>query len=423
MTIADKLLSLQFIQASHWGYLIVLLATLTESLPVIGMAIPGHTIVIVGGFLAKLKILNFWVVVATAAIGAIIGDLVAYLLGKKYGYEFINRYGKYFLFKQKHYEKTKELMHEHTWITLILGRFYFVTRAFAAFIAGSSEIPFSRYLICNIIGGVSLAFSAAAVGYIFGKSYEIASKYLGLGVFIALVASIAAIITYKFINKQRHIFNKYHLKALVLSIASLYIFTKMLDDVVRNEMITKFDVFLNGKIMVLWNPSLTKVMIFITNIVSTKSLIILSAILLCVFIYKKWRYNSWLLVSSLLAGVGIELLIKNIVHRIRPDNALIEVSGYSFPSGHAITSVIFFSLLMYSFKDEIKNAILKACFIAANIILFLLIGFSRLYLGAHWFSDVIGGFALGLFLVTAGILVFKFIISLRKKNVPIISDI
>jgi len=66
----------------------------------------------------------------------------------------------------------------------------------------------------------------------------------------------------------------------------------------------------------------------------------------------------------------------------------------------ALISMIFFSLLIYLFKDDIKNKVLQNCFIVVNVVLIILIGFSRMYLNVHWFSDVIGGFALGLGWVT-----------------------
>jgi len=116
-------------------------------------------------------------------------------------------------------------------------------------------------------------------------------------------------------------------------------------------------------------------------------------------------------------GLLFEVLTKVIIHRARPENALIEVSGYSFPSGHATMAIIFFSLLLYSFKDDIKNKALKNIFIASNIIFFLIIGLSRVYLNVHWFSDVLAGFGLGLFWLTLLILIFKIIIASSNKTI------
>ena len=415
MSIISRILNIPFPVLNHWGYWIILLFAILESSPIFGLLIPGQTIVIMGGFFAKLGVLDIGDVIWVAALGAILGDLIGYLLGKKYGYSFITEYGKYFFFKKEHYEKTKKLMNHHTGKTLIIGRFNSLTRAFAPFVAGTTDVPFLRFIIYNIIGGISWAVSFVLVGYIFGKSYEIVSAYIGKFIFIAIVLSILIIYAYRFINKRKHIFSRYHLYALIINIFSLYLFSKMIEDIIDGELITKLDIWLNLKIVLLWNPLLNKIMIFITNIVSPSNLIIFSLVLFGYLIYKKKWYNSLLLLFSMIGGLLFEVLTKLIIHRTRPENALIEVSGYSFPSGHATMAIIFFSLLLYSFKDDIKDIFLKNLFISSNIILFLIIGFSRVYLNVHWLSDVLAGFALGMFWLTLLILIFKLIISLMKK--------
>ena len=129
-----------------------------------------------------------------------------------------------------------------------------------------------------------------------------------------------------------------------------------------------------------------------------------------------------LLAMSLIGGKLIQMLIKAVINRARPENSLIAADGYAFPSGHATMAIIFFSLLVYSFKDDIRDIYLKNSFILANVIIFLLIGFSRIYLNVHWLSDVIGGYALGMFVLTYMILMLKVIGSLMEKrnNVKIV---
>ncbi|MBI5065907.1 bifunctional DedA family/phosphatase PAP2 family protein [Candidatus Woesearchaeota archaeon] len=420
MLFIDKLLSLPLPVLNHWGYWIILLASLLEATPIFGLLAPGQLMVILGGFLAKQGILDIGDVIFVAIVGAILGDLMGYVLGKKYGYSFITRFGRYFFFKKEHFDKTKKLMNQHTGKTLVIGRFNSLTRAFGPFIAGSTKIPFMKFLTYNIVGGVCWAVSFVLLGYIFGKSYEVASKYLGKFILIAIILSLIIIYLYRFVNKRKHIFSKYHLYALILNISSLYLFSKMIEDIVEKEFVTKLDVWINTKITLLWNPWLNKMMIFITNIVSPTNLFILSILLSVVLIYKKKWYYFLLFLFSMIGGLLFEVIIKLIAHRARPSNALIKLADYSFPSGHATMAIIFFSLLLYSFKDDIKNKILKNSFIVGNIALFLLVGFSRIYLNVHWFSDVIAGFSLGLFWITLLILVFKAIAALSKKTLDLI---
>ncbi len=408
MPIVDKILSLPFPVLNHIGYWIILLAAILEATPIFGLLIPGQFVVIIGGFFVKLGILDLGDTLFIAVVGAIMGDLVGYFLGKKYGHHFITKYGKYFFFKKEHFEKTKKLMNQHTGKTLVIGRFNSLTRAFAPFVAGSTDVSFIKFISYNIVGGVVWAVSFVMIGYIFGSSYEITSKYIGRFIFAAIVLSIFLIYLYIFTNKRKHIFTRYHLYTLVINIFSLYLFSKMIEDVIDGELVTTLDIFLNAKIIMLWNPLLNKIMIFVTNIASPTHLFALSLLLFGVLVYRKKWYYSLLLSFGMIGGMLFMIAIKFIIHRNRPVNALIEVSGYSFPSGHATIAIIFFSLLIYLFKDDIKNNILRYVFIISNIILLLLVGMSRIYLNVHWFSDVLAGFGLGLFWLTLLILVFKY---------------
>ena len=422
MQIIDKILSLPFPVLNHWGYWIILFAAMLEASPIFGLLVPGQLIVIIGGFLVKLGILDIGDTIFIAASGAILGDLMGYMLGRKYGYSFITRYGRYFFFKKEQFEKTKRLMNQHAGKTLVIGRFNSLTRAFAPFVAGSSDISFIRFLMYNIVGGVSWAISFVMIGYIFGRSYEIAAKYAGTFIIIAVVLSVIIVYLYKLVNKRKRVFSKYHLYALILNIFSLYLFSKMIEDVVDGEMITGLDVWLSAKIVLLWSPPLNKIMIFITNIASPSHLAVMSLILLGILVYRKKWHCSLLLVFSMAGGMLLEVVTKLIVHRTRPGNALVEASGYSFPSGHATMAIIFFSLLAYSFKDDIRNKALRYIFIISNILLFMLIGFSRVYLNVHWLSDVLAGFGSGLFWLTLLILVFKMIAALSNKTVDMIKS-
>lgn len=201
-------------------------------------------------------------------------------------------------------------------------------------------------------------------------------------------------------------FIKKHWLALAFNFLSVIFLIKIFEDVLTNDLITKWDVIINLKLSLFWKIIfLNKIMIFITNIANTFVLIVLSLIFLLYLGYKKRWHSSLLLISSLIAGLISELTIKSLTHRLRPEIHLMEISEYSFPSGHATMAVIFFFLLIYLLKDNIKNKSLRLFFITGSIILTILIAFSRVYLGAHWFSDVAAGIFLGIFWITFFIMI------------------
>lgn len=418
MLFADTFLNSSFLAFHHWGYIVVFFATAFEATPLFGLFVPGLVITIIAGFAAKLGILDIGDVIVVASAGAILGDFIGYLLGKKYGISFLDRYGKYFFFRKAQFEKTKHFMNENTGKAIVIGRFNSLTRSFAPFVAGATNTPFRKFIMFNIIGGISWATSFVIIGYVFGQEYETASRYIGGVTTIAIVTGIAIAYLYRFIDKRKHIFSKYHLYVLILNIFSLYIFAKMVEDVIDAEAVIKLDVWLNTNVILLWTPYLNKVMIFITNIASPFNLSIFSIFLLLVFVAKKnWHYVV-LLTTGMIGGAVLETVIKFIIHRERPINSLIDASGYSFPSGHATMATIFFIILLYILKKEwgMKNKILKMIFILVLILIIFLVGISRIYLNVHWFSDVVAGFALGIFWITSLILIFRFIDSFANKK-------
>jgi undecaprenyl-diphosphatase len=253
------------------------------------------------------------------------------------------------------------------------------------------------------------------IGYLFGASYDIAAKYLGRFVIVSILIIILLIWGYKFINKREHIFSRKHLYALVINIFSVYVFAKLMEDVMDHEFVVNIDKWVSANIVSLWNPLLNNFFIAVTNIGSPLVLVILSVIMLFVLIYLRKWYFSWLLFFSMIGGLLVRYAILFIVQRARPENSLVHLSSYSFPSGHAMMSLIFFTLVIIAFEDDIKNVTLKWLFISVNVLLFSLVGFSRVYLNVHWLSDVVAGFALGIFWLTFLILVFK-VMSLLKRN-------
>jgi Membrane-associated phospholipid phosphatase len=121
-----------------------------------------------------------------------------------------------------------------------------------------------------------------------------------------------------------------------------------------------------------------------------------------------------LCVSAIL-GTIIQKVLKTSFHRARPDLALhlIQQGGYSFPSGHSFTVLIFYGMLIFLCRQNRKNRT------AANFItillscLIFLIGFSRIYLGVHYPTDVLGGWSLGLFIL---MVLITFVTFLQSKN-------
>lgn len=394
----------------HGGYTILFLITILEGIPLIGPLVPGHTVVILSGFLVKLGIFNIWAVLFLVIFGALIGDVIGYSIGKKYGFVFLKKFGKYLFIKDEHIEKAKNIVNNNTGKAIILGRFSPFTRPLAPFIVGASGVHTNKFWFYDLIGVLIWAVSSVVIGYIFGASYHIIAGYVGKFTVIAIVISILIIWGYRFINKQFHIFAKYELITLIFNILGLYVFFKTIQDALSSKaFMAALDVWINvfftSHVTVHWLTFMN----IVTDVFSPFVLSVIGLIGIIYFLIKKhWRYA---VISALSMGGGllINVFIKNIVMRARPLDAWIVETGYSFPSGHAVAVTIFFTLLIYIFARKIKNIIWREVFITLSVLMIFLVSLSRVYLGVHWLSDVVAGMAFGVFWTTLMILFIRYI--------------
>ena len=143
------------------------------------------------------------------------------------------------------------------------------------------------------------------------------------------------------------------------------------------------------------NKNLTDTMNTITNIGSAYSLIVITILLL---FFLKNKKTCLLITLNLIFSFLSSQIVKFILQRERPINiGLVSASGYSYPSGHSMVSMAYFGFIAYLIYKNISNVFLKIIFIMLFILLSIVIGFSRIYLGVHYFSDVLGGFLLSIF--------------------------
>lgn len=141
-----------------------------------------------------------------------------------------------------------------------------------------------------------------------------------------------------------------------------------------------------------------------------------------VFFFKKDRLFAGILLMAPLVGNLVKFLLKNTFKIPRPGifgcavtaNA---VDHYSFPSGHVVFITIIFGLLTYYSIRNIHDWWARLL-LSVSLIFILAIGYSRVYLGAHWYLDVIGGYVVGGVILTISILVYNYLSSLSEAKDP-----
>ena len=133
---------------------------------------------------------------------------------------------------------------------------------------------------------------------------------------------------------------------------------------------------------------------FITNFGGA---IILTVVTIALFISIKNKKIRLSIFSNLVIITILNQLIKRILQRPRPtEYRIIEETGYSFPSGHSMISMAFYGYLIYLIYKYVKNKYIKWISIILLSILICVIGISRIYLGVHYTSDVLGGFLISI---------------------------
>ena len=140
-----------------------------------------------------------------------------------------------------------------------------------------------------------------------------------------------------------------------------------------------------------------KVILFITFLGSHQFLIPANLLLLAYFIFiRKYSWFSIRVAVIGLSSLALMLLLKQLFKRKRPLSPLLKAAkGLSFPSGHAITAVTFYGLIIFILDHIMPHGFALYILVALLVVLILLIGFSRVYLRVHYFSDVMAGLVIG----------------------------
>ncbi|MHB1444996.1 MAG: DedA family protein [Acidimicrobiales bacterium] len=168
-----------------YGYYAVFLLVCVESL---GVPLPGETILIAAGIYAgtshKLSIYAIFVV---AAVAAILGDNIGFLIGNKGGYRLVRRYGRYVRVDDTKIKVGRLVFDRHGGKVVFFGRFVSVLRTYAAFLAGTLKMPWRRFLVYNAAGGIVWAAIYSFIPYAVGSAIDKASHTITIAFGVAAV--------------------------------------------------------------------------------------------------------------------------------------------------------------------------------------------------------------------------------------------
>ncbi len=159
------------------GYLALFGVLFAETGILIGVVLPGESLLLSAGFIAATGYLNIWLVIFIAFLAAVFGDNVGYALGKKYGPKIFVREQSFFFDKQ--YIGDAEAFYKtHGGKTVLLARFIPIVRTLAPILAGVGKMRYGTFLTYNLAGAAAWAASIGLIGYYSGKFIPGATQYI-----------------------------------------------------------------------------------------------------------------------------------------------------------------------------------------------------------------------------------------------------
>ncbi len=428
-----------------YGYAVLFLLVGLESL---GIPLPGETALVTAAAFAALGHLSISAVIATAVAAAIIGDNGGYWIGREGGIALVRRYGRVIHLNESHLSRAHAFFERHGPKTVFIGRFIALLRTWAAVLAGVAHMPYGTFMLYNALGAVCWAVIVGALGYVFGRNLPQLEHYVGQAslagvLLVALVVALAfgwrwfATNRARLVERTQLVWQRVlttpglqqlqvryprawtfvaarfargeylgvHLTiGFVISLAGLWLFGGITEDVIHHDPLTQFDMALLDWLHRHATPTGYAIFHAITLLGSPVTLTVLAlGVGLLLAIRRQWiLLGGWL--TAFVGGGLLDEVLKLVIRRPRPPYAAAFLQHYSwsFPSGHAMGSLIGYGMLAYVLGVLwIHRRSAQISVVLGAALLIVAIGFSRLYLGVHYFSDVVGGYAAGLLWLSA----------------------
>ena len=185
---------------------------------------------------------------------------------------------------------------------------------------------------------------------------------------------------------------------LFILILTAWVFGAIAEDVVTQDPLTIVDARFSAWLHAHSFNSLTRVMLLITHVHSLLGVTVLTVAVSAYLWMKRLRFWVLKLLLAVFGGMLLNLLLKHLFVRQRPhfDDPLLTLTTYSFPSGHTMMAAVFYGTLCVLVASRVRHWRWRVVAIAVAGFMILLVGFSRIYLGAHYLSDVLAAIAEGL---------------------------
>lgn len=424
----------------EWAIAIIFLIAMGEALLIIGLFVPSTAVLVGAGILVGTGHLDFWAVFIATAVGAIAGDQVSYWAGRLFGERLkgmwpLNRYPVLVA-------RGEEFVRAHGGKSIAIGRFVPAVKSVVPGIIGMFGMSQAYFLFVNVTSGIVWAIAHIAPGILIGKGLAFAGELSGrlvvvllvllvltavAGYLIRLVAAgiaphldhlLSRIATWARSHKGRSwqrfaravspdnprsvlivLFVAVVVTALIAALA-------LMSRIVSGDAVSNIDLSIYTLMKEVRNAPADELMITLTMLGDG---VVMAALALTIIAWLIWRraYRAaWAAGIAIVAGKLFVLLMKGLIQQPRPFSLPQEGAElFSFPSGHATLAAVTFGILAVLASHAMgrwgRAIVYAVCGSAITVI-----AFSRIYLGAHWLSDVLAGLLFGTVIVaTFGVVI------------------
>lgn len=413
----------------------VFLVSVSESLALVGLLVPGTVIMFGVGAVVAVGSLGLLPVLVLAAAGAITGDGISYWLGYHYQ-DSLRRIWPFSRYPAM-LQNGESFFHRHGGKSVLFGRFVGPVRPVIPVVAGMLGMAPLNFAVVNFLSAVGWALAYILPGVLFGSSLAVAgavSSRLALLILLTVVSCwlfvslgrrllllglrrgsgwfkmlkewagteasafwllrpVKKIIIYLFRNQAGE---EWFVGLMALAIiTAVWVFLGILQDVLARDPLVLTDQAVYHFFQALRTPWADQIMVAVTELGDAFVNIALTGSLLLVLVIRRCYRAATFLFLAMAGGFLLVVALKLLIHLPRPVVIYHGAAVYGFPSGHTTMSVVLYGFLAILMARGLAGAWRWGLVVSALLFSFI-IAFSRLYLGAHWLSDVLGGFFLGI---------------------------
>ncbi len=417
----------------QWTYLLVAVLAFLETGAFVGLLAPGETAMILGGVVAGQGEISVITLIALVWVAATLGDAVSFWLGRRLGREFLVRHGPKFRITPEVLERVEGFFDQHGGKAILLGRFVGIVRAVAPFLAGTGRMSFKRFLPYDILGAGLWATTFILLGYVFWQSLGTVLDYakkgaLGLGITITVIVGLVVAVRWLSREENRHELAQRMDRAVdrpglrflrpavrwvqgplrffiarltpgelglelttllaIAAVGSFAYFGYWL--AVAERGYGALDLTVNTWAVDLYNGTVAAVAEVVTVLGAPALMWPLVGVVTILLLVRRHWVEGVVLGAGMLLTIGFVRLGKSVLERPRPADAVIDVSGYSFPSGHAAYAVAWIALAVIAVR-LVPSLRGRWWLVGAAIAVAVIVALTRVYLRVHWLSDVLAG--------------------------------